>query len=206
LENIMSWPCFLIAPTGMACRSLRRYTATDTDRCPVHGTWGHAATFPLEPGPITRDARGFIVGKERPGNDDPRWPTHCEACGYAFRPDDPRVLDIDEIFTAPDDQRYHVRVRRRPLPGAAPAPAGAMWIADWIPKGDAWTGPDGRCLMLRLPDGHDWMIDGPSRSGGKWERTGEPPQITARPSILSPGYHGWLTDGVLSDDLDGRRY
>lgn len=196
--------CFLITPTGEACRALRRYTAGDTLRCPVHQTWGHTATFPLEPAPLLRDERGFLVNKDVIPTDDPRWPMRCEACGYAFQPDDPRVVDYDEIYAGPDGQRYHTRITRRPMPGAEPAPAGAMWHAPWM--ADAWHGPDGLALYLRLPDGHDWFIDGPARSGGYWTRTGEAPRITARPSIASPGYHGWLTDGVLSPDLEGRTY
>jgi hypothetical protein len=62
-------------------------------------------------------------------------------------------------------------------------------------------------LMVALPDGEFWMVD--QRFRGKasgWTVTGSPPAITARPSIVSDGYHGWLTDGVLSDDLEGRTY
>lgn len=196
--------CFLITPTGEACRSLRRYTARDDLRCPAHGAWGHSAATALDPAPLTRDARGYIINKDAVPADDPRWPTRCEACGYEFQPDDPRVVDHDEIYVGPDGRRYHTRLTRLPVPGAEPAPPGAMWDAPWM--ADAWAGPDGRALYLRLPDGHDWFVDGPSRSGGHWERTGEPPRITARPSIASPGYHGWLTDGVLSPDLEGRSY
>ena len=40
-----------------------------------------------------------------------------------------------------------------------------------------------------------------------WSVTGEPPRITAHPSINAVGdYHGWLVDGVLSDDVEGRTY
>lgn len=36
-----------------------------------------------------------------------------------------------------------------------------------------------------------------------WTVTGEAPNITVRPSINAVGvYHGWLTDGVLSDGLE----
>jgi hypothetical protein len=81
------------------------------------------------------------------------------------------------------------------------APAGAMWDAHWFE--DTWSGPDGRSLMVKLPFGHEWLIDGPSSSGGRWSRTGEPPKITVTPSILVKSergdYHGWLRDGVLVD-------
>ena len=44
--------------------------------------------------------------------------------------------------------------------------------------------------------------------GGQWQIiSGEPPNITVMPSIGYPGvYHGWLRDGILTDDLDGREY
>lgn len=61
-------------------------------------------------------------------------------------------------------------------------------------------------LMLVLPDGTAWCMDYAARNGPGWEVTGEPPHLTARPSIASEGYHGWLDDGVLSDDLEGRTY
>jgi len=54
-------------------------------------------------------------------------------------------------------------------------------------------------LMLALPGGAHWLIDG-NASGAKsgWTVSGIPPKITARPSILVEGcYHGFLTDGVL---------
>lgn len=45
----------------------------------------------------------------------------------------------------------------------------------------------------------------PNREG--WTITGTPPNLTATPSIHAVGdYHGWLRDGVLSDDVDGRTY
>ncbi len=71
-------------------------------------------------------------------------------------------------------------------------------------------------IMIVLPNGSHWLID--SRFGGGpnderkpngWVITGEVPNLTAMPSInhLGPGgYHGWLKDGVLSDDLEERTY
>lgn len=198
--------CFLITPINQVYRSLRRYTASDALRCPAHAAWGHSASFTLldDLAPLTRDERGFMVNEDVFPADDPRWPSRCDACGYEFQPGDPRVVDYDEIYLTPDGVFVHTRPARQRIGNVEPAPAGAMWHAPWM--ADAWHGPDGRALYLRLPDGHDWFIDGPSRSGGGWERTGEPPRLTARPSIASPGYHGWLTDGVLSADLEGRTY
>lgn len=66
---------------------------------------------------------------------------------------------------------------------------------------------------LVLPNGALWNIYGKMSDGSKgWDITGDIPKITARPSILSHAngvhgeYHGWLTDGVLSNDLEGRTY
>lgn len=68
-------------------------------------------------------------------------------------------------------------------------------------------------LLVRLPNGSefclDWWATGAGKSG--WTITGEAPNITARPSInYRPGdpggWHGWLTNGQLSDDLEGRTY
>lgn len=182
--------CFLLTPTGEASVSLRRYTLIGC------GDEGHYAEALIGTAPLVL-AEHYIP--DLPADPaDPRWPTHCQRCGYAFSELDRRVRYQEPLYQAPDGTRYTVR--------RGDAPAGAMWVADWIPEGDDWTGPDGKCLYLRLPDGTDWMIDGPSRSGGRWTRTGTPPKITAQPSIASPGYHGWLVDGVLSPDLEGRTY
>lgn len=43
--------------------------------------------------------------------------------------------------------------------------------------------------------------------GRGWEVTGQAPNITLSPSINIVGdYHGWLQNGVISDDLEGRIY
>lgn len=73
--------------------------------------------------------------------------------------------------------------------------------------------PEGnRHWLLCLPNGAHWNIYGKSADGSGWNITGNLPNITARPSINSlpnsriKGYHGWLTDGVLSDDLSNQTY
>jgi hypothetical protein len=81
-----------------------------------------------------------------------------------------------------------------------------MWDAHWMP--DVYKGHDGMALCVRLPNLHDWLIDGPSYDGRDrgpgWTRTGIPPRVTARPSIFSNQgapypWHGFLTDGVLEE-------
>ena len=62
-------------------------------------------------------------------------------------------------------------------------------------------------ICIKLPDGHIWCIDQKASNGIEgWAVSGEVPNLTARPSILTERYHGWLTDWVLSDDLEGRTY
>lgn len=65
-------------------------------------------------------------------------------------------------------------------------------------------------LVIALPDGTTWCPDQCPAWGSNvdegWKVTGDIPNISAHPSIGKPGYHGWLRDGVLSDDLEGRVY
>lgn len=48
-------------------------------------------------------------------------------------------------------------------------------------------------------------VEGPDGAG--WDVTGEAPNITVRPSIDVRGsYHGFITNGVIADDVEGRTY
>ena len=62
-------------------------------------------------------------------------------------------------------------------------------------------------LCVVLPSGDWFYVD--SKCSGEdhgWTVTGDPPLITVSPSINAIGsYHGWLQNGVLSDDCEGRR-
>jgi hypothetical protein len=89
------------------------------------------------------------------------------------------------------------------------APAGAMWWADRYSEAfgsiyhkERGGGPH---LLVKTPGG-EWDIDSKSSNGEGWQRTGEPPNVTANPSIgagKGPDggwkYHGWLRNGVLVD-------
>ncbi len=93
----------------------------------------------------------------------------------------------------------------------AQMPAGAMWLCPWL--SDAGFGSKffksypqeiqklGN-LCVKTPAG-DWNIDSKSSNGEGWTRYGEPPIVTARPSIGIPwpnmAYHAFLTDGYLED-------
>lgn len=95
---------------------------------------------------------------------------------------------------------------------------GDCWWAPWLtlslsPEYERdWKGKRAP-LVIHCPDGSDWLVDGIASNlkGHGWTVTGEFPNITAKPSIgKGPEgkwtYHGWLTNGVLSNDIDGKTY
>lgn len=196
--------CFWLEPTPQVRVFLRRYSTGS--KCPHTGLGIHDVRVPANVREDLVDDEGVVHGLPAEAFEcDPRWPTTC-SCGYVFRED-----DVRQAFTS----RLYRRADTGELLALANAPPGAMWDAEWWPD----KGPDGRCLMVRCPDGHDWMIDGPAnnctlpddREHRCWTRTGEPPRITVGKrapgqrtcaagagSIATPGYHGFLRDGVFT--------
>jgi hypothetical protein len=71
-------------------------------------------------------------------------------------------------------------------------------------------------ICLVIPDYGPVCLDRayyPPQGSHGWTITGEVPRITAHPSLgigqRNDGkwfYHGWLKDGVLSDDIEGRTF
>lgn len=61
-------------------------------------------------------------------------------------------------------------------------------------------------MVVVLPCGHWWIIDQKATNAPGWVVTGEAPNLTAQGSIACVDYHGFLTDGVLTDDLESRTY
>jgi len=66
-------------------------------------------------------------------------------------------------------------------------------------------------LFVVLPGHTLFVVDGKCYSGeemyGGWTVTGEAPNITVNPSIDITGfYHGFLANGVISDDVEGRKF
>jgi hypothetical protein len=120
------------------------------------------------------------------------------------------------------DAKVHRRQDTGEIIALCNAPIGAMWFADWMlagiknePNHQVMRGPDGHCLVVRLPTNHDWIVDGrcsnctlPDDDRHKcWVRHGIPPDVTVDKngrtcsagagSISIPGWHGFLRNGYL---------
>jgi len=184
--------CIWLEPTEYAQLSLRRYRGfREEGRCPASGMGYHNAQTVVVPQferPLSeKHDLGEFEHKDYP-HDDPRWPTHCP-CGFEFGKDASWQVNTRRLYSNPE---------MNGLITIDDAPVGAMWDAWWYET----KGPDGRCIVVRTPGG-DWIVDYPCKDGKGWERTGEPPKVTARPSIGIGGeggkwkYHGFLTDGYL---------
>lgn len=175
----MNYQCFLVEESGLVACFLRRYS---TDRCPSpHGY--HSAMVRIEDmNHPPRTMREVYTPPE-----DPRYPEQCE-CGYTFKETDTKQLFTLSIYESK-------ATGERWLENALPI--GAMFDAWWFPN--EWKGADQRTLAVVLPpgSGNVWIIDAPASSGNHWQRTGVPPNITVTPSILTPRYHGFLTNGIL---------
>lgn len=215
-------PTFWLDRTDQVAIGLRRYThsrpGTDGHGCDTgyHSALTYTGTAPA----VFRDSEDGPVLAARPATDhgDPRWPTACTACGHEFGADEGEWQDWQDLLYRRADTGEVVTLRTLPAGGDAPTPAppGAMWDAWWMP--DWWRGPDGIVLMVRLPNGHDWIVDHEAsnctRPGDRthrcWVRHGDPRSgqvhvdkdgdtcAAGAGSIQAGDYHGFLHHGVLS--------
>lgn len=193
--------CFLIEPSGKLQRSLRRYRGAVA--CPGGASYCNAMNV-LEIVPDVRDASDAIPLQPAVCHSHPLWPTHCPLCKRAFTEEDNWQVFGDPIFRRVDTgEEFTLR----------DAPPGAMWFCKW--HEDFGVGPDGKALMVRLPNGHDWHVDGVANNCTRredkvhkcWVREGTVPVITVGKngntcsagagSILSGTYHGFLRNGML---------
>lgn len=186
--------CFWIEPTDQVLQSLRRFTYGSKRECP--GRSGHDASVDIDQCAVSECPRlyeGQPVHGDMWTHSDPRWPKHCAHCGYEFAEDDDWQYNPNILYR---------RVDTGELMTDRQAPAGAMRHAGWM---ECFAIHKGSALILecKLPDGVWWCVDGPATNGTPenpgWTRVGIVPDITARPSIATPGYHGFLTDGYLDE-------
>lgn len=168
--------CLYLKPADRRRMSLRRYGRRDIAPCSCCN-----ARRPIS----TTDDMDEASGDSWP-HDDERWPLSCDACGRTFDDEDRYQLFHERLYRTVDGREMTL----------AEAPPGAMWNGDWWP--DPGT-PDGLFLIVRLPGGGDFYVDGEAVGGGGWTRNGVAPKLTVRPSIrqMTTGYHGYLVDGFL---------
>jgi hypothetical protein len=96
-------------------------------------------------------------------------------------------------------------------------PIGWMWFANNYPESLLSPQylqthkPNRAPIYVELPDG-PFCVDSKVSGGNHgWTVAGEAPNITVSPSINSSpgtkdGYHGFLVNGQLTDDVEGRSY
>lgn len=187
----MPFKCFLVKETNRYQYRLRRYCSiTDgIEKCPK-GSY-HDASVVI--GIVERSDHPVIESVELDDLGDEPWPTHCDSCGMEFGFSHCQRW-YDQMFCAEDGREWPIRE----------LPPGAIFHASW--RDDVDKPKDGKAWAVILPDRQTWYIDSEPNNGGRWIRSGEPPLLTVSPSILTPGYHGFLKNGILTDDLDGRKF
>lgn len=208
----MGVKCFLVTDSGRDRLTLRRYSHQSD--CPVRKGAYHNANGPLiaviDAAPF-KTVEGYtdtsaIEKAYKPPLDDSRWPVKCDNCDRPFDAADPYQLFSDSIYVDAQGGEHSLRDET----------PGMMWDAWWM--GEYSKGPDGKCLVVNCPNGHQWMIDGPASNCtmkndtgpyGKahrcWIRHGTPPLITVDKagktcaagagSIQAGNYHGFLRNG-----------
>jgi hypothetical protein len=151
--------CFFVEGTHRTKLYLRRYRSTpreDDKKCPKTGYY-HDARVSIGEAGEKSTPEGYIEGVPvELYQDDPRWPVKCDACGYLFNPADESDKDQifqDSIYRRTDTGEEKGLCEWQEVPGA-------MWDAWWVAKAGFDSGPDGKCLVVILPDGCPWTIDG----------------------------------------------
>lgn len=202
--------CFWLERTYKCSQALRVYERTEQD-CPQGMNGYHEATTPLPDGDLmdhpnypdravqrvaTKASDAELIAQHG------GYPTHC-TCGYEFSPKAEQHIFYRMLYKREDGS----------LTSVEKAEPGAMWNAWYHPS--VWRGPDGRSIMVKLPDGSEWCVD--SRAANCtmkdddvhkcWIRHGEPPNLTVDKngftcaagagSIATNGYHGFLRGGYL---------
>jgi hypothetical protein len=196
--------CFLIEPIDYVRRSLRRFAFTSQRQCfevkpggsnPFGCCDASIVIDPMMPKPQSPDhIERAVDWKVLAGHPD--WPRVCSYCFQPFTDEHQWQVNEDRLY---ENSERGVRCTLRD------APPGAMWWAHWCQDWGSiqWKARGGGPHLFVMTPGGVWDIDQGCRDtpdGNGWERTGEPPEITARPSILiSDRYHGFLTGGVLQE-------
>jgi len=124
----------------------------------------------------------------------------------------PKILSYEEYRAMSDKavaDGFYRNDRRVFLPGMG-------WYNDWyldvggnyflsIHYRKTWLGKRPPIEVV-CPDGDVWCPDRKSSNGDGWTVTGEWPNITCSPSIVTAEYHGYLRNGEFTPDLDGKTF
>jgi hypothetical protein len=198
---------FFCEETSQVVRNLRRY---ETGECSGPGRSyhnAHSETVELSEQP----PRSYItVGADDARYaGDPRWPVKCDHCEHRF---------TDEASSQVWQERILRRTDTGEEFGSRSVPVGGVIECWWLADRPVYAGPDGRCLQVKLPDGHDWIIDSrannctmPDDDVHKcWVRHGRPEDGTLHVdkqghtcaagagSIATGSFHGFLHHGHIT--------
>lgn len=148
---------FWMEPTGMQRVSLRRYAEIPAGGVPCPAMPGrysyHNASVVIGEAPVvfgTHEGRRILEDLAPIPREDPRWPRAC-SCGFVFADGHHWQTTGDRLYSGSPDRQLHT---------LRDAPPGALWDAWWLADHPHGPGPDGICLMCRLPNGSDWHVDG----------------------------------------------
>lgn len=135
--------CYLVEPTGDYTWSLSAYDESNTV-CPNRtNKLGHAGEVDM--GVFTKDA-----GPDYPEYDDPIWPKTCHYCqcpiSYVMK------SGCGSLSGSP----HYRRLDKPEIILRSPLPPGAMYYND---DETVRLGPDGRSLVVVLPNGNHWYVD-----------------------------------------------
>lgn len=181
------WPCFLI----------------EEHEKRVEAIVGHGkAGTPESHRSVVEVFRGMDFD-DHPEFEDYDWPHACPRCGAKLDYEGEwetgwRTFMGTASWRNP--QTGEVKDNQHDFGPGAMYEVGYMeWLKERTPDGKVWA-------VVLPPAGQAdyWVIDDKASSGGYWTRTGTPPNLSVTPSILTPNYHGFLTNGVLTDSLPDR--
>jgi hypothetical protein len=205
--------CFLVTSAERARVSLRRYHESSNvaalkcaSELGYHNAQFYLGEYPQALDPIERVWRPPVV--ETIPHTDERWPVKCEACDYRFALHDEWQVFNQHLYVDAQGGE-HTLWERKP---------GMMWFAPWYydptDPGDVAELPNRRQkknsylgqnywrdwasirapLSVICPGGSEWCVDAESSNndGVGWLVSGAAPKLSCTPSIVVPGYHGYL--------------
>ncbi len=160
----------------------------------------------------TEDWNCFGLATDYPAE---RWPKRCAHCGTSV-PEKQKPEKVGDVIF---DVTHQVFTSRLYDTNSGEPEPGDIYYIKWHKPGECpnWNDCDGRHLHAKLPNGHDWDVDGRAsnctmkddRSHRCWVRTGSPEDGTIHVdknghtcaagagSIIAGDWHGFLHHGAF---------